>query len=76
MREWYFITHLEQKVGDRGAYEVQILDNDGRAIEFVVFDSVAEVGDRIPAAVSQAVIARPVGPGDYVDPDGHVVPPF
>ncbi len=76
MREWYFVFHLEQDEDGRDVYEVQVLDDDGKAISVVVFHDPTEIGGRIPLAVAIAAMERPIGPGDYVDADGAIVPPF
>jgi hypothetical protein len=80
MRVWFFFRKLpigERKPGER--FEVQLLDDDGRAVAVAGYDAetALALGDVIvPAAVLDAGRERPEGSGTYVDHEGVETPPF
>jgi len=81
-KEWYFVSKLEchEALGSGDWFEVQVLDDDGKAIAVSRFPATAvEVvvdGKKIPLPVLEAAKRRTEGDGDYVGADGHSVPPF
>lgn len=79
----YFVLHLE--VGEERptpelAYEVQILDSEGRArVCGHVGESETELvveGEEVPLPVVEAARRQPYGKGDYVNANGESIPPF
>ena len=81
-REWYFVRKLRphERPHSLERFEVQVLDNDGRAIAIghLAVDARQLIiqGHEIPLAVLEAAKRRPEGQGDYVDPSGERLPPF
>ena len=81
-REWYFVRKLrpDEKLDVSDRFEVQILDDTGRAVSVgYVYEETTELviaGQAIPAAVIEAAKRRKEGDGDYVGPDGSSQPPF
>ena len=80
MVRWYFVMHLapeQQRPGAR--YEVQLLDDDGRATAWEGYDeetSLTVGGVDVPSAVLAAGRAQAEGLGDYVDERGVRTAPF
>lgn len=83
----YFVIHLtDQDLKDRGReitenrYEIQILDDDGRAAAcvYVGLDGVpVESGHpTVPSPVTDAARRQTLGTGEYVDECGCVVSLF
>ncbi len=81
-RRWYFVLHLgDDDVSEtRLRYEVQVLDESGRASEVGRFsqDELTLVVDgvTIPEPVLAAALRQTKGKGDYVGDDGQSVAPF
>jgi hypothetical protein len=79
---WYFVVHLDaaREATRGGAYEVQLLDEDGRGVEVARYNLPApEVvlgGTPVPTGVLVAPSHLPVGQGCYVDETGWEVSPW
>jgi hypothetical protein len=79
----YFVLHLEigeDRPSPELAYEVQILDREGRARACGhVGESdtrLAVSGEEVPFPVIEAARRQPYGKGDYVTATGESAPPF
>ena len=81
-REWYFVRRVRphERPGSSDRFEIQILDDEGRAVSVGYVGSgstqLTVDGRAIPAAVIEAAKRREEGQGDYVGPDGRSLPPF
>ncbi|GEM_PF-1578836 len=81
-KEWYFVRKLNshEQPFSAARFEVQILDDDGRAIAigYLMADTTELlIDDRsVPQPVLEAAKQRTVGQGEYVGSDGQVLPPF
>jgi len=81
-REWYFVRRVRphERPGSPDRFEIQILDDEGRAVSVGYVGSgstqLTVDGRAIPAAVIEAAKRREEGQGDYVGPDGRSLPPF
>jgi len=78
-QHWFFVVHLSavRRGTSEAPYEVQLLDEDGRAIEVARFagpeSSVDLRGVAVPSAVLQSAAELPEGQGCYVDEAGWEV---
>jgi len=81
-REWYFVRRIRphERPGSPDRFEIQILDDDGRAVSVGYIGSgstqLTVDGHAIPAAVIEAAKRHEEGQCDYVGPDGRSLPPF
>ena len=81
-REWYFVRKLEEsdRLEAGEAFEVQVLNDVGQAIATGYLSAASEHlvvdGREIPRLVIEAAKQRQVGYGEYVGPDGKVLPAF
>jgi hypothetical protein len=81
-REWYFVRklHPHEQPASGARFEVQILDDDGRAIAvgYLTADATKLLidGRSVPQPVLEAAKQRTEGQGEYVGPNGQGLPPF
>jgi hypothetical protein len=78
---WYFVVHLglARRSTPEARYEVQLLDEDGRAIEvatFAALHSSVELGaSAVPIDVLRSAMELPEGQGCFVDEAGWELTP-
>jgi len=82
-RQWYFVVHLDPQQSvdtDSHSYEVQVLDQQGRAVAVGYFtdpDAPLTVAQQlIPTGVLPAALRQLPGQGDYVNEAGESIPPW
>jgi hypothetical protein len=81
-KEWYFVYKFPSDDPRQidTPYEVQVLDDKGRAQSFGYFDEhctrLTVHGVNIPPPVFAAAMRMPEGSGDYVDSNGALLDPF
>lgn len=71
---WYFVRNVSSE--DAAAFQVQVLDDQGRAVREATFGEDDDVPVGVPVAVAEAARKQSPGQGDYVDATGRTVPPF
>jgi hypothetical protein len=80
---WFFVYCLrstDQQFAAGNRYEVQVLDDAGRAAQVGYFVDpqlpLVIDGQTIPLAVLKAALRQPSGKGDYVNDLGERIPAF